>query len=305
MRLRILKSINNIYSALSPDDGREYTLRIKGKKLKGADDEYNPVVVGDWVEASPYSESEGLITSVEERRSSFVRYNFKSECNQTICANQDITCIVFSALSPPFRPRFIDRALACTFNSEIILVLNKIDFGLTEDEKERYELYRTLGYNCVAVSSVSGQGIDRLKAMIKGRTSCFVGQSGVGKSTLINTILGTSLRTGELCSKYNRGRHTTNHSVFLRYGDFLVIDTPGVREIQVPVEEEIEIRNSFPEFRSCPCQFPDCLHNGESGCAVPGLLENGMIHGDRYLSYLKTLESVSLIRPKYDKGRRK
>ncbi len=304
MRLRILKSINNIYTALSPVGG-EYTLRIKGKKLRGVDDEYNPVVVGDWVEAVPYSDTEGLITAVEERKSSFVRYNFKSGCNQTISSNQDITCIVFSALSPPFRPRFVDRAITCTFNSDIILVLNKIDYGLTEDEKERYELYRSLGYSCIAVSSVSGQGIEKLKDMIRGRTACFVGQSGVGKSTLINTILGSSLRTGDLCSKYNRGRHTTNHSVFLSRGEFTIIDTPGVREIQVPIEDEIGIRNSFPEFRACNCQYPDCLHNGETGCRVPGLLEEGKIHPDRYLSYLKTLESVSLLRPKYGRGGRK
>ncbi len=303
MKFLILKSINNIYTALD-EDGRTFTLRIKGKKLKTEKGEYNPVVAGDRVEADIYSENEGLITAVEERASYFSRYNFKEECNQIIAANQDLTVIVFSALSPPFRPRFVDRAICCAHNSEILLVLNKIDYGLTEDEKERYELYKSLGYSCIAVSSVDGQGIERLKQMLNGRTSAFVGQSGVGKSTLINTILGTSLRTNEVSEKYNRGRHTTNHSVFLIRDDYRIIDTPGVREIQVPIEDESFIRDSFPEFRNAGCLYPDCLHNGENGCVIPSRVENGSVNGDRYFSYLKTLQSVSLIRPEWERRRK-
>ncbi len=303
MRFRILKSINNLYTALS-DDGGIYTLRIKGKKLKGKEDEYNPVVVGDYVHGECYSRDEALITEVEDRRSAFVRFNFKEDRNQTICANQDLTAIVFSAFSPPFRPRFVDRAICCTFNSDILLILNKIDYGLTEDEKERYELYKKLGYSAIAVSSVDGQGIERLRKMLEGRTTAFVGQSGVGKSSLINTLLGTKLRTNELSEKYNRGRHTTNHSIFLMERGLNIIDTPGVREIQVPIEESALIRDSFPEFRSQGCFYPDCLHNGEDGCTVPEKVERGEINGDRYFSYLKTLESVSLIRPIWERRRK-
>ncbi len=303
MRFRILKSINNLYTALS-DDGGIYTLRIKGKKLKGKEDEYNPVVVGDYVHGECYSRDEALITEVEDRRSAFVRFNFKEDRNQTICANQDLTAIVFSAFSPPFRPRFVDRAICCTFNSDILLILNKIDYGLTEDEKERYELYKKLGYSAIAVSSVDGQGIERLRKMLEGRTTAFVGQSGVGKSSLINTLLGTKLRTNELSEKYNRGRHTTNHSIFLMERGLNIIDTPGVREIQVPIEESALIRDSFPEFRSQGCFYPDCLHNGEEGCTVPEKVKRGEINGDRYFSYLKTLESVSLIRPLWERRRK-
>ena len=215
-----------------------------------------------------------------------------------------MTAIVFSAFSPPFRPRFVDRAICCTFGCDILLVLNKIDYGLTEDEKERYELYSSLGYDSVAVSSEDGRGIERLKEKIRGKTVAFVGQSGVGKSTLINTLLDTELRTNAVSGKYNRGRHTTNHSVFLRGGEYNIIDTPGVREIQVPLEEEVLIRDSFPEFRACRCLYPDCLHNGEEGCVVPQKLERGEINADRYFSYLRTLESVSLIRPKYERRRK-
>ncbi len=299
MIFHVMRSINNIYSATS--NGETYTLRIKGKKLRGVEDEYNPVVVGDYVEGELYSSTEGLITSVLPRTSSFVRYNFKSRRNQTICASQDVTVIVFSVLSPPFRPRFVDRAICCTSSSDIILALNKADYNLTEEESERYELYRKLGYCVIALSSVTGQGIERLKDMIRGRTAAFVGQSGVGKSTLINTILKTELRTNELSKKYNRGRHTTNHAVFIEKDGFCVIDTPGVRELQVPLEDEMDIRDSFVEFRSLGCAYPGCMHRGEEGCLVPSLIERGEINSDRYLSYLKTLESVALLRPRYER----
>ncbi len=300
MRFHIIRGINNIYTALD-EKGEEYTLRIKGKYLKNREGEYSPVVVGDYVEASPYSSNEALITSVEERRSSFVRFNFKADANQTICANQDMTAIVFSPLSPPFRPRFVDRAICCTFNSEILLILNKIDYCLREDEKERYELYKKLGYKALAVSSLDGQGIDELKSIIENKTVAFVGQSGVGKSTLINTLIKTNQRTNELSEKYNRGRHTTNHSIMLFSDYTTVIDTPGVREIQVPLEDEALIRDSFVEFSGLDCMYPGCLHRGEEGCVVPSMLEKGIINEDRYFSYLKTLESVSLIRPRYER----
>lgn len=298
MKFRIIKSINNIYSAIS-EDNRSYTLRIKGKKLKTKEGEYNPVVAGDWVEGEPYSDNEALISSVYERKSSFVRFNFKENLNQTISANQDVTAIVFSVLSPPFRPRFIDRAIACNFSCDILLILNKCDYDLTEDEMERYELYKKLGYDTLAVSSVSGFQIDLLKEKLKGKTASFVGQSGVGKSTLINTLLGTEQRTNEINEKYNRGRHTTNHSILLFGDDFNIIDTPGVREIQVPIEDERELRDSFVEFASPGCLYPDCMHRGEDGCVIPEKIERGEINSDRYFSYLKTLESLALIRPRY------
>lgn len=299
MRFRIYKSINNIYSAKSLEDGKMYTCRLKGKVLKTDKLEYNPVAVGDIAVGDCYSPTEALITSIEPRKSYFQRWNVKAELNQTIAANQDLCAIVLSAFSPPFRPRFVDRAIASCFNSEILLIMNKSDYGLTEDEFERWKLYKDLGYNIIAVSSMNGEGIDDLKKILKGKTTAFVGQSGVGKSTLINTLTGLDLRTGDVSEKFNRGRHTTNHSIFLECEDYSLIDTPGVREILVPFESLSAVAESFPELRSLECAIPGCLHRGEPGCEAVRLLENGDINEDRYYSYLKILESLEERKPSY------
>ena len=297
MRFQIRRSINNIYSAVSIPEGKEYPCRIKGKFLKGSN-EYNPVAVGDVAIGEPYSPNEALITEIEERRSGFTRWNVKAFLNQTIASNQDQTAIVLSSVSPPFRPRFVDRAIASSWGADILLIMNKADFGLDEFEEERWDLYRELGYSTISVSSLDGSGIEELKEKyLKGRTTAFVGQSGVGKSTLINTLMGTNQRTGDVSDKFNRGRHTTNHSIFLPGDDFNLIDTPGVREIQVPLEENESVKASFPELRDPGCLYPDCLHRGEEGCVVPDMVENGTIHYDRYESYLRILESLDERRP--------
>ena len=141
MRFQIRRSINNIYSAVSIPEGKEYTCRIKGKFLKGSN-EYNPVAVGDVAIGEPYSPNEALITEIEERRSGFTRWNVKAFLNQTIASNQDQTAIVLSSVSPPFRPRFVDRAIASSWGADILLIMNKADFGLDEFEEERSEIIR-------------------------------------------------------------------------------------------------------------------------------------------------------------------
>ena len=299
MRFQIRRSINNVYKALSLDDGKVYTCRLKGKILKSEEKEYNPVAVGDIANGECYGSEEALLTFLEPRKSYFARWNTKAELNQTICANQDQTAIVLSASSPPFRPRFVDRAIASSKGADILLIMNKSDFGLTEDEFERWALYHKLGYSIVAVSALTGEGIDDVKAYLKGKTTAFVGQSGVGKSSLINRLMGTEQRIGDVSEKYNRGKHTTNHSLFIEGDDFNLIDTPGVREILIPFEELSEVKNSFPELKDLKCIYSTCLHRGEPGCEAEHLVREGLINEDRYESYLRMLQSLAERRPKY------
>ena len=304
MRFQIRRAINNIYQAYSLDDGKLYTARIKGKVMKKEEAEYNPVAVGDIAIGEPYSDSEALITEIEERKSAFRRWNTKKEMNQTISANQDRTAIVVSPLSPPFRPRFLDRAIASSSGCEILIIMNKADDGYSEIENSIL-LYSDLGFRVVKASSKTGEGLDELKDILSGSITAFVGQSGVGKSTLINTLLGSEQRTGEISWKYNRGRHTTNHALYLEKDSIAIIDTPGVREIEVPFEDPHLLSAAFPEFDGIECQYSRCLHHGEDGCIVPSLVESGKISGERYESYLRMLSAIEERTPFYLRNKRK
>lgn len=289
----VLRSINNIYSVRT-DDGAVYSCRIKGKHLSQADGEYNPIVVGDVVDFVESSASEGLVTNRHARRGFFSRWNDKRQLNQTICANMDVVVCVCSIDSPPFRPRFVDRVLACSRNVPVMIVLNKCDVLLTQWEKERFQLYGKLGYEIIAVSALTGENIDRLVKALHGKVAAFVGQSGVGKSSLVNRLLGANQRVGDVSEKYNRGRHTTNYALMLDGPGFTLIDTPGFREISVPHDDPHLISQAFPEFVEAAdkCAFSSCLHVNEPDCEVIRRLEEGLIDPDRYESYVRMLESL-------------
>lgn len=287
------------------DEGRMYQCRIKGKTLRIEEYEYNPVAVGDYVEFEPYSETEGLVLSRLERRSTFTRWNVKLEKNQVMAANMDQVAIVASSETPPFRPRFLDRAIACARGCGILLIMNKCDQLMTEEEFERWCLYRDLGFRTIAVSALTGENIDRLVPLLEGKTTAFVGQSGVGKSTLVNTILDPEVlqKTGEVCEKYQRGRHTTNHALLLENGPIRIIDTPGVREILVPYEDAELVIEAFPEFEGAECSYPGCLHLDEPGCGVKEAVMEDRINVDRYQSYVSMQESIAERSPSWARNR--
>ncbi len=303
MRFQVRRSINNVYAAISLDDGRPYTCRIKGKVLKSAEPEYSPIAVGDIAVGEPYSESEAMIWEREERRSSFTRWNVKRSINQTIAANQDLVAIIVSPLSPPFRPRFLDRAISCVSGSDVLIVMNKADEA-DDEARKAFDAYAAIGFCTIYASSRTGEGVEDLREMLRGRVTAFVGQSGVGKSTLVNTLIGTSLRTGAVSDKYNRGRHTTNHSLYLEHGDIAVIDTPGVREIEVPFEDIRVVQQGFPELDGLGCAYPGCLHRGEEGCSVGELIASGGMSPERYGSYLRILQALDGRKPSYMRDRR-
>lgn len=298
----IHRAINNLYT-ISAEDGKTYSCKIKGKKLPLEEYEYNPLAVGDNVEFTPYSDNEGLILSRLDRKSVFRRWNIKLEKNQTIAANMDQVAIVTSAYEPPFRPRFLDRALTCASGCDKIIVMNKCDFDLTEYEFERWALYHKLGYKIIAVSAKTGENIGQLKDLLRGKVTAFVGQSGVGKSTLVNLIIDPEVKqvTNEISEKYQRGRHTTNHALWFERDDIKIIDTPGVREMLVPLEDVKLLSDAFPEFSNFKCAYNGCSHIDEPGCGVKAALDEEKIDFDRYESYVHLFESIKERTPQWSR----
>lgn len=289
----VLFGANNLFSVLC-EDGEKRLCAIKGKRIKDKTGEYNALAAGDEVALAPSEAGRGMITALKARRNVFGRYNEKGRSKQTIAANVDIVACVCSPSLPPFRPRFVDRVaiLAEAARVPLLIALNKADLGSDEDTDERLALYETLGYGVLRCSARSGEGIDRLRERLHGRTSVFVGQSGVGKSSLLNAIEpGLGLRIGELSEKYARGRHTTTMGeLVVLGGGTRIIDTPGVRRLALRGIDPVGLDAYFPELaRLSPlCEFGlSCAHIDESGCRITRAVEEGLVHPDRYESYLR------------------
>ncbi len=292
----ILFGINNIYSVAC--EGEVFECRIKGKKLSGSEVEYNPLTAGDLV----LFESEGnkgMILERLPRDNAFTRFNKKRRCPQSIGANFDILLAVSSPDNPPFRPRFLDRVfVSAPENCKKVLVLNKCDLDFDKGIKKRVKYFESIGVKVFYTSATSKKGIKALKKFLSGHRVLFVGQSGVGKSSLINALRDDiSQLTGDISFSNNRGRHTTNFSaLFLDESgsEFEIIDTPGIREIEVYGIEPEDLHFHYPDFDSLAseCSFIKCRHISEKDCAVKFAVENGLIPEDRYLSYLNTYDGL-------------
>jgi ribosome biogenesis GTPase len=300
----VTKGINNIYTVVSEDDlltlnqAHSFECRIKGKVLDEQESSYNPIAVGDKVEFIAHHHNEGRIIARKERTNSFMRWNAKRENNQVLVANVDRIYIITSSDEPPFRPRFLDRAIVCAQGAPITIVLNKNDLPMKEEQLERFMLYEELGYETMSINAFNEKDIASLSERLKGTISAFIGQSGVGKSTLTNHLIGGEVeqKVGDISTKYNRGRHTTNYAVMLDGGGFTLVDTPGMRELLVPHTDEYTISTYFPEFTTYAqhCSFQRCVHIHEPECAVKEALQHGAIHPDRYESYFRMIASLEL-----------
>jgi ribosome biogenesis GTPase / thiamine phosphate phosphatase len=291
---------------------KEWLCNLKGSLKQDKNRIKNLVAVGDFVRFEEKGPEEGTILKVEDRHSILSRAdNLSRNKEQLIAVNIDQVLITASVVLPALKPFLIDRYIiaAQIGNMEPIIIINKIDLFANPPEETAIDLagektlyeeflqtYRALNIKVISVSIETMEGIDALKEAMRGKTSVFSGQSGVGKSSLINLITGSSLATGSIVQRTRKGSHTTTttHLIPLEGGGFC-IDTPGIKSFGIWDLKIDEIAAYFPEIfsLSSACKFPDCAHLNEPGCAVKQAVEESRISPLRFASYCALMASLS------------
>ncbi len=260
--------------------------RIKGKKLKP--------VCGDRVLAQPIeNESDWLITEILDRSNELNRPNFRGDV-EILAANIELLVVV-AAASPDPDWFVVDRYLCAAENMNIqsAVLFNKTDISSADSNLDEY---RIIGYETVQCSAETGENVDQVASLLRDQTAIIVGQSGVGKSSIINSLLGEkALRTAEISSKTREGRHTTVNSEMLSLpGGGTVIDSPGVRDYAPALQDSGQVLRGFREIDAAGqgCRFANCRHRREPGCAVKAAVDGATISGRRYESYKRLLAST-------------
>jgi ribosome biogenesis GTPase len=300
----------------APESGSAETVKtrltcgIKGKVLKGIGGSHNPLAPGDRVgfDLDPVHPNQGLIRNLETRRNVFTRFNRQGQTSQVLAANVDLILCVTTPVSPPFRPRFLDRVLLQTERAGIpvLILCNKQDLcvgGRADPAVEaRLQDLSRIGYPVLRISVHTGEGMDELRSWIAGRLSVLLGQSGVGKSSLIKAlVMDQNIRVGPLNVKYDRGNHTTAMAALLEISGLGVgtgvIDTPGMRRFvpdQIPAAELVfYLREFAPLVGKCTYGL-SCSHRTEPGCKIREAVSRGAIHADRYESFRRLQDELSV-----------
>ncbi|GHV70813.1 putative ribosome biogenesis GTPase RsgA [Spirochaetia bacterium] len=305
----VIRGSRNIFTVKPLDNSPAGNIecRLKGKILKGQEKVYNPLAPGDRVifEQNEKEKGTGLITALEDRRNVFTRFNQKGQAPQLLAANVDLILCVTTPASPPFRPRFLDRILAQAEASNItpVILCNKNDLADDDpDVEERLTDYKRIGYQLLRISARTGEGFNELRSLLGGKFSLLLGQSGVGKSSIVNALVpDLDIRVGSLVEKYDRGSHTTTLSSIIEvpaldgFPAAVVIDSPGLRRFVPQGFEKNDLIFYMKEFAPLAgkCSYGlSCSHQSEPGCKIMEAVAAGIIHEDRYDSFLRIQDEL-------------
>lgn len=302
----VIKSTGSWY-IVETSDRRVFECRIKGKfKIKSIKST-NPVAVGDQVDFElEEDQSKGVINYIHDRKNYIIRKSVNlSKQSHILAANIDVAFLLVTLENPKTYTAFIDRFLvsAKAYRIPAVILFNKIDMydeGLTKVKNELKLIYERIGYTCIDVSAKTGENLNLIKTQMKDKISLFVGNSGVGKSTLINKIEPTlNLKTKDISEAHLQGKHTTTFAEMfaLSFGGY-IIDTPGIRGFGLYDFYKEEIWHFFPEMFALQgrCKFHNCTHTNEPKCAVIEAVENGEIALSRYENYLGMMEEDDIYR---------
>ncbi len=291
----LLETVGGVYRVL-PDGGDVALEAFLRGRLKQEVRTGERLVAGDRVRLASTGDGGWIVEEVEPRRSELVRAGLRGRKAKVVAANVDLAVIVTSLVRPPLSPEHVDRFLVLAGISGLdrLVVANKLDLPEADREAARLEDHlRASGVPVLRTCALSGEGVEALGGRIRGRTSVLMGPSGVGKSSLLNTLFpGLELRTGEVGRKTGGGRHTTVGARLVPLpGGGSVVDTPGFSDVAAWSPEPGEVAWTFPEFaeRAGECRFRGCTHLHEPGCAVREAVEAGEIPRPRFESYRKLI----------------